>query len=606
MASFRKLMIVACIGLIAPGIALAREIGFQINVDRTKIGLGQAIQLDLTFDGTQNMPAPELPQIDGFQSRYLGPATRMSVVNGQVSSSITHMYSLLSTKKGSFKFGPLTFDYNGDTYNSNQLTVEVGEITQAAPMAQGQGDDAAVGDISQHIFMAVQPQKKSAYLNEKIPVTVKLYVNSLSVQDIQFPQLGHDGFSVGAYEKPRQYQEQVGGITYEVVEFTTTIFGIRPGEFRLGPASLQCNLLVRKKMRRSNPNSMFDEMFDDSLFDAFTRYQAYPYSVKSADVPVQVLPLPEEGKPDGFGGALGDFTFEAEAAPREVKVGDPVTLKAAISGEGNLATANLPQVAGEDFKVYEAQAKIENGVKNFEQVLIPLKETVKEIPAMTFNYFNTRSGKYETIVRGPFPLKVSRADNPDVLKVVENQAAAAPVKAKEEKLGRDIIFIKDNAGQLRRQGEALHKNKLFLGFQLIPLLCYLLTLGIYSRRRRLMTDVRYARQLSAPRVAREGMAKARALLDKGETAQFYDRLFATLQGYLGDRFHLASKSITLSVIDEQLKDKGVSPEVLAKLSAIFKECDMVRYAASSLSREDMAASLKRLEEVIDYFQRNKV
>ena len=69
---------------------------------------------------------------------------------------------------------------------------------------------------------------------------------------------------------------------------------------------------------------------------------------------------------------------------------------------------------------------------------------------------------------------------------------------------------------------------------------------------------------------------------------------------------MPSKGITISVIDEQLKNKGVSEDVLNKLRDIFRECDMVRYAASQLTRENMSGSLAKLEETIDYFQRNKL
>jgi hypothetical protein len=128
---------------------------------------------------------------------------------------------------------------------------------------------------------------------------------------------------------------------------------------------------------------------------------------------------------------------------------------------------------------------------------------------------------------------------------------------------------------------------------------------IYAKKKRLETDVRYARGLLAPRKAQVGIRQAKKYLDKDEARKFCDILFLTMQEYLGDKFHLSSKGITISVIDDHLRKEGVSEEVLAKLKDIFRECDMVRYASSRLSRENMRESLKKLEEVIDYFQRRK-
>jgi len=75
---------------------------------------------------------------------------------------------------------------------------------------------------------------------------------------------------------------------------------------------------------------------------------------------------------------------------------------------------------------------------------------------------------------------------------------------------------------------------------------------------------------------------------------------------LGDKLHLSSKGITISVIDEHLGKNVVAEEILAKLKDIFRDCDMVRYASSHLTQENMRDSLKKLEEVIDYFQRKKI
>ena len=40
-------------------------------------------------------------------------------------------------------------------------------------------------------------------------------------------------------------------------------------------------------------------------------------------VPIEVLPLPDEGKPADFTGAVGQWNLEVTAKPTEVAVGDP-------------------------------------------------------------------------------------------------------------------------------------------------------------------------------------------------------------------------------------------------------------------------------------------
>ena len=176
----------------------------------------------------------------------------------------------------------------------------------------------------------------------------------------------------------------------------------------------------------------------------------------------------------------------------------------------------------------------------------------------------------------------------------------------EEKLGRDIVYIKPLIGELNRRGTFLYKSKGFLAFQIFPLMAFLLFLGFHARYEKLKTDTRYARMLKAPVKAKEGIRKARGYLAQGEAKEFYDAVFQTLQEYLGDKFHLASRSITVSVIDETLKNKPIPEGILASLKDIFSACDMVRFAASEFKRDDMEDTLKKLEETIDYFQRNKL
>ena len=585
---------------------LAKDINFEATVDSNKVGLGQSLQLNLTFDGSQNMPVPELSTIEGFQVRYLGPSTRMSIINGQASSSVTYVYTLLPTKVGTFKIGPFRFEHNGNTYNSNIINLEVLETATPPENQSSQEGPSQTKDLNDRIFLTLQLKKNEVYLNEVIPVTIKLFVNKLGVRDIQFPQFNHDGFSVGEFGMPRQYQEVVGGINYEVIEFQVSIFGIKSGEFRLGPATIQCNLIIRKQVNRQGSTS-FDDFFNSDVFDNFfSGYQVYPMNLKSADIPVTVLPLPVQNKPEGFFGALGVFDFQASVSPLEVKVGDPVTLKAAITGQGNFNTVNLPGVnLDNDFKVYAPQIKQDKDAKTFDVALIPLNASVKEIPAMSFSFFNPQTGLYETITRGPFPIKIIKPEKEEESKITEAKLPAHSL-IQEEKLGRDIIYIKDNLGELNRKGVYLYKNKIFLGFQVIPMLFYLLMVVVNARNRKLATDVKYARQLLAPRKAKTGILRARCLLAKGSVGEFYDTLFDILQEYLGNKFHLPSKGITISIIDEQLKNRSIPEEILSKLRDIFSECDMVRYAASQLTKENMQNSLKRLEEIIDYLQRNRV
>ena len=69
-----------------------------------------------------------------------------------------------------------------------------------------------------------------------------------------------------------------------------------------------------------------------------------PASIRaSADsATVTVLPLPAQGQPDTFTGAVGRFRVEAESDASNVPVGDVATIDVTVRGDGNLETTGAP------------------------------------------------------------------------------------------------------------------------------------------------------------------------------------------------------------------------------------------------------------------------
>ncbi len=602
----RALVIIFMCGFLWCPAAFAKEVAFEAHLDREKASLGQVLQLELGFEGTQDMPPLTFPEVEGLQISYLGPATRMSIVNGKVSSSITHIYSVKPLKEGDFKLGPFTFEHNGDTYRASEINLEVVKGSLKADSQPAGSAQVSSEDISDRVFLVMNVENNKVYLNEATALTIKLYVNRLAIRDIQYPEFSHEGFSVGQFEKPKQYTEVVGGVNYDVIEFTASIFGMRQGEFRLGPASLKCNLLIRQQQHQRFPGG-FDDFFNSNMFDNFLGgYQNYPLDLKSADIPVIVRSLPEESKPQNFTGAVGDFGIDVAVGPQEVKVGDPVTVKITVSGKGNLNTVNMPHLSSsKGFKIYEPQVKQDDASKVFEQVMIPLEESIREIPAIDFSFWDPAAGKYREITKGPFPIRVEKPVREEKLAIVSSQQPQDHPGPGDEMLGRDIVYIKILPGAFSRHGRFLYNNLFFLWMHLVFPLVFLVILFYEKRKRKLKSDPRFARQLSAPKKARAYLLKARQYCSSGDPALFYDTVFQLLQEYLGDKFHLPSQGITMSVVDDVLKSKGTDEAILNMLRVIFRECDAARYSPLASGKDAMLDTLSKAEAVIVYFQKNR-
>jgi len=593
-------------------VCYADDIQFEATVDRETVSLGESLRLNLSFHGTQSVSAPDIGEIEGFQARYLGPSTRMSIVNGRVSSSITHIYTLIPLKTGKFEIGPISVVLEGKTFTSQELTIEV--VSGPSPPAGQTQEPGAGGEtiseeqLKDRIFLTIEAGKSRPFVNESVPLSIKLYINRLGVRDIQYPKFEHEGFSIKEFEEPKQYRQTIGGIVYDVIEFTTNMFATRPGELSLGPAKVDCNLVVRKQQRRRRTpfdDDFFGGFFGDDIFDDFFgRYEAYPFQVTSLELTINAQPLPREGKPSDFKGAIGDFRFQAEVSPKEVKAGDPITVTMTVSGTGNLDTVSSPVLdSKEGFKVYEPQAKQGQNAKVFEQVLIPQSEELKEIPKITFSFFDPQTKKYRSFTRGPFAISVAKPEGGE-LKIVEIPQAVTRT-AKEELLGRDIVYIKDSPGRLKRTNQYPYQTIGYWLYHLVILIIFSGLVTFHKHQEKLRTDRRYARRLQAPAKAKKGILEAQRFLEQEKSSEFFDCIHKTLIGYLADKLHLPAGGVNIDAVSEILSTKDINGEIMDKLTNIFSACDMARYAPLEFDKLKRETVFNDMRKVIDSLERKK-
>ncbi|MFH1061964.1 MAG: BatD family protein [Candidatus Omnitrophota bacterium] len=587
--------------------AFAKDISFRLDLDRDQVEVGDMVQLGLVFENTQSMPAPQLPEIEGLRTQYAGPSTQMTSLNGMMSSSVTHRYRIVVMKTGTFTIGPFSFAYNGDNYTSPSATLTVVDRGQA-PL-QTSADVQSVDrkdDIDGRIFILLSCEKNKAYLNEPLEIKIKLYVNQLTVRGIEYPVLGTQGLVVEPFTQPLQYREQLSGKIYDVVEFKTKAYASVQGALTIGPVKIKAKVVTRQTKASQRSSFFGSDLLDDSFFgDLFGRASIMPVDVTSPETALNILPFPEENKPKEFTGAVGAFKMEVNAAPLELKAGDPITLNMKIRGTGNFDSVQSPVLSSlQGFKVYNAEAqKTVDDSKVFEQVIIPQNTEIKNIPAVKFAYFDPQKQAYFTEQNQPIALKVLPAD--EKVGVIIDTSKKAPALSSTQVLGQDIVYIKEDIGKIRVAGKFVYNNKGFLGFNLFLLLCFIGIVLFQARKERLTQDISYARKLRAPKIARAKLEKAKLYLEQNKKELFYEQIFKTLQEYLGHRFNRPSAGMTADVVEELILSQALDPRMGEKLKSCFSQCDMARYAAASLDQETMRTTLKVLAQAIDYLETHK-
>ena len=97
----------------------------------------------------------------------------------------------------------------------------------------------------------------------------------------------------------------------------------------IDPLGVECEVRVRSRRSRD----IFDDFFNDSIFGRTMRH-----AVLSPAVSIEVLPLPEEGKPSDFSGVVGSYTLNATVDKSSVKTNEAISYKINIEGQGNHET----------------------------------------------------------------------------------------------------------------------------------------------------------------------------------------------------------------------------------------------------------------------------
>jgi hypothetical protein len=549
------------------------------TIDSNRIAVGATAELTITVNDASHS-RPEIPDIKGLRVENAGKSTQVRIVNGQFSSSNTYTYVITALSPGNYKLGPFSIRAGNKTITTNAITLTVDGSNAAGNNIPAATSSSKLGD---RLFLEVDLPRRRIFLGEKIPINIRLYIrDDVQISDVTYPSLNQPMVSLEQMGKPAQSNRIVNGISYEVVDFATTLSGVKTGKVNLGPFTLNCNMLSRQR----SGDSLIDEFFSD--------YEKEPVRLSSNQVALEILPLPLTGQPADFSGGIGHFKVNASGGPQDVSQGDPITVKLTVSGEGNLNNIAAPQLVNSSgFKVYDAQRKSsENGQTVFEQVLIPLETTVKQVGPYVLTYFDTAAGSYQKALTGAIPINVK--PNPNFK---SDDFVDATLPASGEQLGKDIVFIKPVPGRLQLIHHPLRRQVWFWLLQFVPLLGLAGAIVFRQYRRSLRADTPKARALRAYTQAFRGISKCRNLLAHSQAPEVLEQLHTTFRGYFGMKYNLSPAGMT-GTVTEELAGLNRPGELLQQIRDFFDRYDFYRFTGAKLGQDDVARLIDLAEQII--------
>jgi hypothetical protein len=526
------------------------------------------------------------PSFEGFY-KLMGPQTSYNsstqIINGKVSQKTTysHLYYLQALEEGTFVLPPASFTLKNKTYYSDSLRIEVvGTIANRQNVQTGE-NDTRIETANKDLFLDLSVNRREVYIGEHITAIIKIYtrVDLSGINEIKYPPF--TGFLKTDIETPALTslkQENIKGTIYGTgVIQQFLLFPQVTGEITIDP--VQISVLVRQKSGQADP----------FFGDFFSTYQTIPRAVISPVVKINVKPLPGT-KPDDFSGVVGKLDLKATIDKDTVTVNDAVNFKITVSGSGNLKLAGAPTMKlSPDIEVYDPQVKdnIKNsingtsGLRTFEYLLIPRHHGDFSIPPVSYSFFNTSTGKYETLTTREFNFHARRSTDESTGITVYGGMSKEDVKY----LGQDIRFIKSELGKISRSADIIISKRSFYSIYAIA---FLLFIGVLFARRehiRRNADITAVRNRKAGKVAGKRLREASACMKRDEMDRFHEEILKAIWGYLSDKLNIPVSDLTRNNAVAAMKEKGIQEDILDNLAKILDNCEYARYAPSASGTE---------------------
>jgi BatD DUF11 like domain len=572
---------VLCLGILILAFTIAaRGANFTVSLDRDTITLGESVTLTLTFEGGDPGNAPELPAIPNLDiGGSSGKSSQISIVNNQVSSTISYSYAIKPRQAGEIIIPAMTAKVGDETLRSQPVKLTVQKTPPIAP-----GQPSSPGGA----FLKLIVPKTQVYVGEIVPIEIQLYVQSGKL--IEMPHFKEEGFTLGKMLQPTQSQTVINGQRYNVVTFKTFVVAAKAAKLDIGPAVMSVNVPA--------PNSR------RAFFGEFMDYQTV--SLQSQPASIQALPLPKENVPANFNGAVGSFSLTVNVSPTNIAVGDPTTVKVQISGRGVVDGIALPeQPSWQHFKLYPPTSEFQanddlgiTGTKSFALTAVPDSMDVHELPPFSFSYFDPDQKAYRTLTQPAVALTVrpSAASLP--------VAALAPAETPQIPT-RDIVHIKPRIGTLAQIQSPLLVRSWFVGLQTVPVAAWLALLIGRKQREKLANNPRLRRQRQVEQVVRSGVRELRQAANANQREAFFTTLIRLLREQLGERLDLPASAITESVLDEKLGPDRLPANTLSLLRELFQACNQARYAHQE-TNEQLVSLAGKAETALNELKQLKI
>ena len=385
-------------------------------------------------------------------------------------------------------------------------------------------------------------------------------------QTPQYEDFWNQNIEVRAF-RPQNAQFKGEDYRYVILK-KVVLYPQKTGKLKLEPYVINLNIDV--------PTSRYD-IFGNRIV------RKVQQSIASSTRIVNVKPLPEEGKPADFKGAVGDFNFSVTSTKLSLDAGESLEAKVRVSGRGNLKLFELPKLTvPSSLEVYEPEHKenvrtnlagMQGEISDF-YTIVPQYKGKYPLPEVSFSYFDPKSKTYKRltsdelvidVVNGPSSVNTDTASN----NVTNTNKQAVTTNS------NTFSFIKTNAAWVSKSEKPFFKSNLFWTLLLVPFLLIPLAIFIRRNQEKRNADIVGNKRRKADRLAKKYLSDAKKALGKKEA--FYIALEKAFHNYLKAKLHIETSDFNKEKIKSLLSERNVESSVVSEFISILENCELARY-----------------------------
>ena len=564
------------------------QVKFEAEVSKAKLGLNENLRVDFKMNKDGDNFSP--PSFNGF--RVVGGPNQSvsnSWINGVRTFSKTYSYFLTPEKKGNYTIGQASIEIDGDIYKT--LPVKV-QVTEAVESSLSPGSPSSV--VDDDIELSIEISKSNPYLNEPISVEFKLLFNpKINVTNLgeidnpEFKNFWSQNIKIPRLEiKSTSYKGQ----RYNYVTWKKALlFPQKAGDLEILPLTLDVTIDVPTNRR---------DFFGNTIYTQTSK------KVASRKRVIKVKNFPENGKPESFNGAVGNFDISLNSSKSQLKATESFQLEFKVNGNGNLKLFSLPEIiVPSSLEKYtpEFKEKINtslsgmNGEISNVYTIVPQYQGKYPIPPVEFSFFNPKTEQYVTLYSNESIVDV--LDGPTRLSEANVQATNPVSNSITSSDQFNFIKLSSNFIQIDRKNIIDSKKILFTLF-LIPIIILVLAIIYFNLRNKKVSE-NILKSRDADLLARQYLNNAK--IDMNNKDSFYASLESALFNFIKSKYLIEREDFSKDRLKSILEKDKISDNIIEDLIDIINSCELARYTPTT--PEGMDQDYEKAVKVISNFDK---